>query len=157
MKSLDELLTVARGLRTDIANEAVGHAEVSERLIVVSEGMASVLHSEGLETYKRGGVIAFVNDSGIPFVEQADQLIDQAASLKPQAVLLAGSALTGRPGKAFHRILAMQMFCARPKIRTAWISEITDDKGLISSVGPWRETKAGPPMWAEEILSRAGW
>ena len=53
-------------------------------------------------------MIAFVNDSGVPFVEQADQLIDRAVSLKPQAVLLAGSALTGRPGKGFRRILAVQ-------------------------------------------------
>ncbi|MCP2364190.1 hypothetical protein HD597_011210 [Nonomuraea thailandensis] len=156
MKSLDELLAIAQGLRTDIANEAVGNAEVAERLVVVSDGTASVLHSKGLETYEGGGVIAFVNDSGIPFVEQADQLIDQAASLKPQAVLLGGSALTGRPGKGFRRILAVQMFCVRPEIRTAWISEVTDDKRLISSVGPWRESKAGPRIWVEEILSRAG-
>jgi len=51
-KSLDELLAVAQGLRTDIANEAVGNTEVSERLIVVSDGTASVLHPEGLETYE---------------------------------------------------------------------------------------------------------
>ncbi|WP_127936636.1 hypothetical protein [Nonomuraea polychroma] len=102
VKSLGEPLAVAQGLRTDIANEAVGNSEVSERLAVVSDGTASVLNSEGLETYEGGGVIAFVNDSGIPFVAQADQLIDEAASLKPQAVLLAGSALIGRPGKGFE-------------------------------------------------------
>ncbi|WP_433418739.1 hypothetical protein ACQP1V_03525 [Microtetraspora malaysiensis] len=156
MRSLDELFAIAEGLRTDISNEAVGQAEVPERLVVVSDGTAAVLHSEGLETYE-SGVIAFVNDSGVPFVEQADHLIDRAASLKPQAVLLAGSALVGRPEKGFRRILAVQMFSGRPEIRTAWVSEITDDDGLINSVGPWRETKAGPPIWAEEILSRAGW
>ncbi|WP_346101472.1 hypothetical protein [Nonomuraea maheshkhaliensis] len=152
---MQELLAVANSVRTDITHAATGNGEVAERLVVVSDGAIAVPYADGIQTYRNGGVIAFINDSGIPFAEQAEQFVELASSMNPQAVLLGGSALTGNLGSGLRRVLAVQLFAARPRIRQAWFADITDARGLIISVSPWREAKAGPPIWAEQILSRA--
>jgi hypothetical protein len=109
MRSREELLKIMDMVCADVHDHAVGAKEVAERLVVVASGTSSVPHAEGLEVFEGGGVIGFVNDTGVPFSEQSEELIARAAELKPEAVLLAGSALTGRPGGAFRRILAVQL------------------------------------------------
>ncbi|SEG94140.1 hypothetical protein SAMN04489712_14321 [Thermomonospora echinospora] len=156
MRSREQLLEVMDRVCADVRDKAVNAAEVPERLVVVAGGTGSVAHPEGVDVYEGGGVIAFVNDSGVPFVEQAEQLIAKAVTLKPEAVLLGGSALIGRPGGAYRRILAVQLFSELHGIRMARVADVDPSKGPIRSVAPWREAKAGPPMWAEEILTRAG-
>jgi hypothetical protein len=137
----------------DVRDQAANAQDVPEHLIVVTADTTSMAHTGGLDIFEDGGVIAFVNDSGIPFIEQADSLTTKAAALKPEAVLLGGSAITGPPGGTFRRILAVQLFSKHHAIRTARIADVDPPNGTIHSVGPWREVKAGPPMWAEEILT----
>ncbi|RAY10736.1 hypothetical protein DPM19_33595 [Actinomadura craniellae] len=155
MRPRERLLEVMDRVCADVRDKAVDSTEVPERLVVVAGDTASVVHPEGIDVYEDGGVLAFVNDSGVPFAEQTEQLIAKAVTLKPEAVLLGGSALTGRLGGAYRRILAVQLFSARYGIRTAKIADVEPAEGIIRSVGPWREAKAGPSSWAEEILTRA--
>lgn len=153
MRSREELLEVLHRVCTDVSEEAMNASEVSERLIAVTSETSSVAHREGLDIYEGGGVVAFVNNSGVPFVEQSEQLVARVAALKPEAVLLGGSALIGRPGGSFKRVLAVQLFSTRLGIRTARIADVPPSQGAIESVGAWRETQAGPPVWAEEALA----
>lgn len=132
---------------------AVNAIEVPERLVVVADETVSVAHGAGVDIYEHGGVIVLVNDSGVPFVEQAGELTSKAASLKPEAVLLAGSAIMGRPGGKYHRILAVQLFSGLHGIRTARVADVDPPNGPIRSIGLWREAKAGPPIWIEKLLS----
>lgn len=155
MRSYEELLEVLDRVCADVAAEAPTATEVPERLIVVASDTVSVAHGGGIDLFQDGGVIAFVNDSGVPFVEQSERLVARAARLRPEAVLLAGSAIMGRPGGTFRRILAVQLFSPLHGIRTARTAELTPAQGVIESVGPWRESKAGPPIWAEKILAPA--
>lgn len=111
-----------------------------------------MLHASGVDTYGHDGVIAFINDSGVPFVEQADDLINQVKPLNPEAVLLAGSALTGRPGGTFRRILAVQLFSKVHDLRIARIAELEPVEGPVEAVGPWKNVRPGPPTWAERAL-----
>jgi hypothetical protein len=155
MRSREQLAEILEQVCSDVRDRAVNAVEVPERLVVVADQTVPVAHGAGVDIYEDGGVIAFVNDSGVPFVEHAEQLTSRAAKLKPEAVLLGGSAITGRPGEGYRRILAVQMFSVQHRIRTARIADVEPANGPIRSVGPWRETKAGPPVWVEEILSEA--
>jgi hypothetical protein len=125
---------------------------VAERLVVVASGDGAVDHSAGISAYHEGKVVAYVNDSGVPFVEQSDDLIDQVAGLRPEAVLLAGSAVTGRPGAAFRKVLAVQLFSVIHGIRLARVAPVEEANGVISAVAPWKDVKAGPTVWAERLL-----
>ncbi|WP_194927339.1 hypothetical protein [Catenulispora pinisilvae] len=152
MRSRDELLQILDGVCAEIRDSAIGDVEVAERLVVVASSEAAVDHSVGTSTYHEGNVVAFVNNSGVPFVEQSDDLIDQVAGLRPEAVLLAGSALTGRPGAIFRKVLAVQLFSVIHGIRLARIAPVEETNGVISAVAPWKDVKAGPAVWAERLL-----
>jgi len=92
-----------------------------ERLVVVAGSGATVLDGDGVAVFQDGDMVAFVNDSGVPFVEQADQLVGQAAGLAPEAVLLGGTALTGRRDGAFRKVLAFSSSPSRPRFaRRGW-------------------------------------
>ena len=141
----------------DVQDHAVGAVEVPERLVVVTDSFAEVRHATGTSVYEDGGIVAFVNDSGVPFVEQSDELVARAVEMRPVAVLLGGSAVLGRAGGSFRKVLAVQLFSTELGIRATRIAplDVAAD-GVIGEVAPWREVKAGPPMWAEKILSPAG-
>ncbi|KAB2340874.1 hypothetical protein [Actinomadura rudentiformis] len=155
MRSREQLLEIMDRVCADVHGLALNAVEVPERLVVVAGAVASVVHDQGIDVFGDGGVVAFVNDSGVPFVEQSEQLITTARRMKPEAVLLGGSALAGRPGGSFRRILAVQMFSLAYEIRMARVAEVQPAQGPIRSVGEWRDAKAGPTAWAEEILERA--
>ncbi|WP_194906190.1 hypothetical protein [Catenulispora rubra] len=152
MKSRDELLQVLDGVCADVRDSAIGEEEVAERIVLVASSDGTVDAATGTSTHRAGDVVAFVNDSGVPFVEQSDDLISQVASLQPEAVLLAGSALTGRPGAAFQKVLAVQLFSVIYDIRMARIASVEETNGVISAVAPWKDVKAGPRVWAERLL-----
>ncbi|MEV5576620.1 hypothetical protein AB0L06_41885 [Spirillospora sp. NPDC052269] len=140
----------------EVAAAALGSDEVAERLIVVTKRRASIPHAAGLDVYESGGTLAFVNSSGAPFVEQADHLIRRLAPLEPEAVLLAGSALTGRPGGQFRRVLAVQLFSRVDALRMARIAQVEPSQGAVETILPWKDVKPGPPVWAERILLEGG-
>lgn len=156
MSSPERWTAVFDGVCAEIAAGALGADEVAERLVIVAEHQASVPHAAGLDVYESGGTLAFVNNSGVPFVEQADQLITKLSPLAPEAVLLAGSALTGRPGGRFRRVLAVQLFSRLDGLRAAKIAEVEPAQGTIKTVGPWKDVRPGPPVWAEQILDQNG-
>lgn len=95
-----------------------------------------MVHLDGIDMYSEGSVVALVNDSGVPFVERAEHLILRAALMEPEAVLLGGSALTGRPGKTYQRVLAVQLFSRAHGIRAARIATVTPDRGLSLQSAP---------------------
>ncbi|MFC4912300.1 hypothetical protein [Actinomadura gamaensis] len=153
MSSREHLVAVLDGVCLEVGRATLGNEEVAERLILITDRQTSLPHSAGLDVYDNGGTIAFVNNSGVPFVEQSDDLIRRVAPLRPQAVLLAGSALTGRPGGQYRRVLAVQMFSPLDALRAGRVAEVEPARGLIEKVLPWRNVKAGPPVWAEQILN----
>ena len=156
MRPRAELLEIMDMVCADVREQAVGSVEVPERLVVVSDSTAEVRHATGTTLYEDGGVIAFVNNSGVPFVEQSDELVAQATKMSPVAVLLGGTAVSGRPGGTFRKVLAVQLFSVLHGIRTARVAPVdTDAGGVISNVEAWREVSAGPRMWAEQILGPA--
>lgn len=152
MRTRDQLLEIMDGVCADVRSGATGADEVPERLIVVASGAGAVERRGGIETFGDGGVVAFVNDSGVPLVEQADQLAYKTARLKPEAVLLGGTAITGRAGGAFRRVLAVQLFSAHHGLRIARVADVEPPEGAILTAGPWRATQAGPRVWAEDLL-----
>lgn len=153
MRSREELYRIMDLVCADVRDHAVGAIEVAERLVVVTDTTAEVQHSAGTARYEDGGVIAFVNDSGVPFVEQSDELVARAVEMKPVAVLLGGSGVIGRPGGSFRKVLAVQLFSTEYGIRTTRIAPLeVDAEGFIREVQPWQQVKAGPSMWAEKIL-----
>lgn len=154
MRTRDELLAILDGVCADVLENALGVAEVAERLVVVVSGEGSVDHATGDSAYREGEVVAFVNDSGVPFVEQADDLIEKVAGLHPDAVLLGGTALIGRSGAPFQKVLAVQLFAATPDLRVTRIAQVEEASGVISAVAPWRDVKPGPVVWAERLLKR---
>lgn len=152
VRTHDDLLEIMEGVCADVQSSAVGASEVAERLVLVTESGAAVRHEGGETIYDSGGVIAFVNDSGVPFVEQGPDFMSRTKDLHPTAVLLGGSALTGRPGSGFRKVLAVQLFSVEHDIRMTRIAPVDKVDGAISSVGQWRDVKTGPPMWAEKLL-----
>lgn len=64
-----ELLQVLDDVCADVLENAIGEAEVAERLVVVASGSGTAEHATYTEPYSGGNVVAFVNDSGVPFVE----------------------------------------------------------------------------------------
>jgi hypothetical protein len=154
MRSPEQLAGIMDFVCADVSRRALGEPEVAETLIVVANKTATVGHAGGLDVFEDGGVIAFVNNSGVPFVEQTEDLIARAAKLEPEAVLLGGSALTGRPGGAYRRVLAVQMFSARLNLRRVKVAKVEPSRGPIESIGAWTETRPGPPVWAEKVFDQ---
>jgi hypothetical protein len=154
VKSRAELLQVLDDVCADVLENAIGEAEVAERLVVVASSPGAIEHASGTEAYGGGNVVAFVNDSGVPFVEQSDDLIGKVSGLNPEAVLLGGSALVGRAGASFRKVLAVQLFSAVHGLRITRIAPVEESDGVISSVAAWRDVKPGPPVWVEQLLEQ---
>lgn len=154
MKSRAELLQVLDDVCADVRENAIGETEVAERLVVVASSPGAVEHATGTEAYSVGNVVAFVNDSGVPFVEQSDDLISKVSGLHPEAVLLGGTALVGRAGTNFQKVLAAQLFSAVHGIRITRIAPVEETDGVISSVAAWRDVKPGPTVWVERLLEQ---
>lgn len=152
MKTRDELMTVLDMVCDDVRESTIGAAEVAERLVVVTSGDGTVEHAAGASAHGEGDVVAFVNDSGVPFVEQADDLIGKVSGLRPEAVLLAGTALIGRSDTGFRRVLAVQLFSVVHRVRITRIAPVDETDGVIAAVGSWKDVKPGPTVWAERIL-----